>query len=57
MKRRNILRQQVERMTRQGATVALIARRVGLDRKQVRELLKGKDWDGNAPGRGQGAIE
>jgi DNA-binding CsgD family transcriptional regulator len=40
MKRRKVIREQVERLARQGATPKKIARRVGLDRRQVRELLR-----------------
>ena len=40
MKRRKLLRARVERLARQNGALKYIARRAGLDRRQVRELLR-----------------
>jgi hypothetical protein len=47
MKRRAVLRERAEKMARQGFTPERIAKRLGLDRRQVRELLR--EMSGPAP--------
>jgi hypothetical protein len=49
MKRRNVLKQRAEKMARSGLTPEKIARRIGIDRRQARELLK--QVNGDASGR------
>jgi AraC-like DNA-binding protein len=54
MRRHNALCEQAERLARQGWTIERIAKRVGLDRRQVCALLREiKELNGIAPGRFQ----